>query len=80
MNKTLRYKITGAGITITGVSGNNKMTGKLVIPDKINGKSVLAIGNGAFDGCTGLRSVTIPVKLEKIGKNAFPATTKIIRK
>jgi hypothetical protein len=33
MNKTLKYKKVGSGVTITGVS-DNKITGKLIIPDQ----------------------------------------------
>ncbi len=48
---------------------------ELVIPDVIviNGKtySVSAIGSSAFEGCTGLSSVTIPNSVMSIGDNAF---------
>lgn len=45
--------------------------GELVIPEQIGGKTVVEIGDGAFRGCTGLTSVTIPGCVEDIGDEAF---------
>ena len=36
-----------------------------------NDGSVTSIGNGAFDGCTGLTSITFPSNLTSIGASAF---------
>ena len=47
---------------------------------RIVGDSVEEIGGHAFDGCTGLTSITIPNSVKIIGKNAFPGEAKIIRK
>ena len=69
MNKTLTYKKVGNSITIT--NGDSSETGKLVIPDKIDGMPVTAIGYYAFYGCTGLTSVTIPNSVKSIGGSAF---------
>ena len=65
----LKYKKVGGGITIT--QGDTSATGKLVIPDKIDGLSVTAIGEEAFRGYRGLTSVTIPDRVTSIGKYAF---------
>jgi len=58
---------TNGELTITGSQGKAKV---LVIPDKINGMSVTAIGAGAFTG-RGLSSVTIPDSVTTIGEQAF---------
>ncbi len=45
--------------------------GEVVIPEQIGGKTVVEIGDGAFRGCAGLTSVTIPGCVEDIGDEAF---------
>ena len=59
------------GYTITGIGravGTN-----LVIPSKINGIPVTAIGERAFENCIGLSSITIPDSVTSIGDYAFYA-------
>ena len=43
----------------------------LVIPSEIDGVQVASIGNGAFSGCYGLGSVTIPDGVTSIGNSVF---------
>lgn len=62
------YEEAKDGITITGYTGEAK---KVVIPDKINGKEVISIGNKAFWECTSLTGVTIPEGVTSIGDRAF---------
>ena len=56
-------------------------SGKLVIPETVTYKSktyrVTTIGSGAFDGCTGLTSVTIPNSVTTIGYFAFRDCTNL---
>ena len=57
------------------VAGTEKYTGDIVIPSQttIDGKvyNVTSIGNNAFNGCTGLTSISIPNSVTSIGENAF---------
>ncbi|MCQ2392410.1 MAG: leucine-rich repeat domain-containing protein, partial [Kiritimatiellae bacterium] len=49
-------------------------SGALVIPSTLGGCPVTSIGKYAFYGCDGLKSVTIPSSVTKIGYNAFSGT------
>ena len=58
---------------ITGVRSG--FSGKLTIPEKVNGLPVIRIADSAFEGCTGITSVVLPSSLNTIGKNAFKGCT-----
>ena len=64
-------KIQEAEVT----SNPNKYTGSVVIPEKVTYESVeysvTSIGWGAFSGCSGLTSITIPNSVTSIGSYAF---------
>ena len=56
------------GIMIIGYTGSDT---EVVIPNKINGKSVTSIGNYAFFWCDSLTSISIPDSVTSIGYGAF---------
>jgi hypothetical protein len=60
--------VDGNGVTITYYSG---VGGAVNIPSRLNGVLVTGIGDGAFQACYGLTSVTIPTSVITIGDDAF---------
>lgn len=63
------YEKDDGTICITGFT-NEKDETILVIPEKINGKTVTEIGDSAFDGSS-IEEVYFPLTLEKIARGAF---------
>ena len=59
---------------VTSMS-SGKYTGSVVIPSTVTfynvTYNVTSIGNGAFGGCSGLTSITIPNSVESIENEAF---------
>ncbi len=66
INDKREYAVTGKG----GCTDND-----IVIPSEYNSKPVTSIGYDAFNGCTGLTSVTIPNSVTYIGGYAFNGCT-----
>ena len=62
------YEEEENGITIIKYRGEDK---EVVIPDKINGTKVTAIGDSAFRGCENLTDITLPESVTSIGYSAF---------
>ena len=63
----------GDGYTVTGIGSCKDK--EIIIPSKHNSKPVTSIGNSAFNGCTGLTSVTISNSVTSIGDRAFKGCT-----
>ena len=67
-------KTNGQKLTITSYSGSSD---SLTIPNTLYGLTVVGIGNAAFQNCTTLTSVTIPMSVTAIGDNAFGGCTNL---
>ena len=72
----------GKTVTVTFKDYNyNTYSGSVVIPSTITYKgttySVTCIGGGAFEDCSGLKSVTIPNSVTSIGWSAFENCSKL---
>ena len=57
--------------TLTVYQGVSCLEDALIIPDTIDGRKVTSIGDGAFQGCYGLTTITIPESVTSIGEKAF---------
>ena len=69
------YLLSKAKQATVIAKSSGKYSGEVVIPESVefNGisHSVTSIGSFAFDGCSGLTSVTIPNSVTSIGSSAF---------
>ena len=78
--QTLYYNIVTGGAEVTSSYTYSSITGSLVIPTSVEYSgstyTVVGIGNYAFNGCSGLTSVTIPESVTNIGTNAFQKAEK----
>ena len=61
-------------VSITEYNGTES---SLSIPSFIDGRSVTSIGNSAFNGCSGLSSVSIPDRVTSIGNWAFSGCSRL---
>ena len=68
------YSVNSNKISVT-ITGYNGLDTEVVIPDKIDGLPVTAIGSKAFYGNTTIYSVTIPSTVLSIGSEAFCGCT-----
>ena len=72
---TWTYRINGDTAEIDSGSWSAAISpspsGAVTIPSTLGGKPVTSIGFGAFNGCRGLTSVTIPDSVTNIGHCAF---------
>jgi len=65
------YEAYGNGYCITGVTAAGKEAAYLEIPSIYKGRSVLAIGTGAFAGCTNLTELKIFKNINVFGEEIF---------
>ena len=59
------------------VTGTTETLDTYVIPSECHGKPVIAIGMGAFENKTNVKSVTIPSSVTSIGEKAFYGCTRL---
>lgn len=64
-----QYMKNDTGITITAC--DRDITGKLEVPEQIDGYTVTAIGEHAFYLCATVTDITLPETVQSIGKQAF---------
>ena len=66
---TWTYAVSNGKATLSSVP--NTTAGTITIPSRLGGYPVTSIGESAFDGRSGLQSVTIPEGITSIGSYAF---------
>ena len=75
---TWTYVINGDTVAVvadrSGAAISPYPSGHVTVPSTLGGKPVTRIGRRAFDGCSGLTSVTIPESVTSIGARAFDDT------
>lgn len=69
------YADIAGGVVITKYRYNGY--GNLIVPETLDGKKVLKIGDKAFYGCSGFSGITLPKGLQSIGNEAFRICTGI---
>ena len=67
--ENFKYEVVDGNVTITGHVED--VSGELVIPETIDGKTVIAIKENAFENCAEITEVQIPDTVKTIGVCAF---------
>ena len=71
---TFRYHVIGKN-TVEVASADSSMSGNVAIPQSVRlgdtVYTVTAVAERGFSGCTGIRSIILPAKINRIGKEAF---------
>ncbi len=70
----LMYRISNTTASVLGLEDTLK---EVVIPAKVDGRSVISIENCAFDGETSIRKVVIPSSVVALGNHAFRNCTNL---
>ncbi len=76
-----RWEVTGAETAkIVGFKDSNQRIANIVIPDKIEGHFITAIGDGAFaNSASGMTDLTLPLFCTEIGFRAFSGISTLAR-
>lgn len=69
----LEYEDTDGRLTVTGAGDYDG--DEIVIPSRIDGTPVTAVGEGAFENCENITAITIPDTVTYIGTCAFAGTS-----
>ena len=67
----LQYEVDKEGNTCTITGIGEYKSADVVIPEKIDGYTVVSIGDGAFKECQTIKTVSLPETIVNIGKEAF---------
>lgn len=73
---TLNYTVVNGGVQIGSTNApfaavSTDISGRLVLPETIEGLAVTDIGPFAFQGCANLTEVVLPALVTNIGESAF---------
>ena len=68
------YSIASDEVTVTGYVGNES---RVVIPETLEGKPVVAIGDNAFDNNSEVEVIIVPSTVTNIGDHAFWGATSL---
>ena len=68
-SKIFEWRVDDDGVTITEFLQEGATS--VDVPNEIDGKPVVAIGDSAFSGCKSLMEVSLPAGLQTIGASAF---------
>lgn len=74
LDNSFEYSVSNGKATITAYKGTSS---KVVIPSKLGGYPVTAIGNAALDELDLMTSVTVPEGVVSIGNDAFTGCDKL---
>lgn len=72
LNQFSEFAITSTGVLISYFGSS----ASVIVPAKVNGKDVTAIGSNCFKG-TAIERITIPGHIKSIGESAFEGCTKL---
>lgn len=72
------YFVVEKGVLVS-LTEDGKNTKELALPESVNGMTITAIGDGLFENCTNLQSVSFPKNSSytKIGERAFAGCTSL---
>lgn len=73
------YTDMAGGLMITGVTDEGKKLESLTIPTTANGKAVVAIGEGAFTGCSSVKEVVIYSNIVQFFDGCFRGASSLQR-
>ena len=70
-------EISSNTVKLTGIALGKQLTDSILIPDSIEGKTIVEIGDSTFANQTKITQVLIPSRIEKIGDRAFENCTNL---
>ncbi len=71
------YKVIDEGVVITGFKDKDNKSTLLVIPETLDGKPVIGIGDKAFEKNVRIETVTLGTNVSVIGDRAFAYCTRL---